>query len=354
MTHSGRRVTLKRIFLCLITAAVISAAIAFAGQMWLRQISGADRVKLSDFYLFAGISAFIIFVLTLRPARRPLAFFKNIGRALLLAALTALVWAFAFLWVGQSALLYPPVTVNERAEEALKAMPQAEELSVPGENGENYHGWLIKGGAGKAGLILYFGGNGEESSARAETMARPESQQLLAGCHFMSLDPPGVGRSPGERSEESIYRMAKAAWAYAASRPEADPEKIVLAGWSLGSGTALRLAEEMHPAGLIIFAPFYNGSELVTEHVQRLLKITLPFSLPARDAFRSARYARNVQAPALVVAARDDRAVPYEQSRRLAELLPAGRLITLESGGHGTMWSDPASLAAVQEFLGEL
>ena len=77
MTHSGRRVTLKRIFLCLITAAVISAAIAFAGQMWLRQISGADRVKLSDFYLFAGISAFIIFVLTLRPARRPLAFFKN-------------------------------------------------------------------------------------------------------------------------------------------------------------------------------------------------------------------------------------------------------------------------------------
>ena len=60
--------------------------------------------------------------------------------------------------------------------------------------------------------------------------------------------------------------------------------------------------------------------------------------------------------PALVIHARDDRAVPYEEGRRLASLLPDARFVTLESDNHILQEDEPAwaaFLAEVRAFLGD-
>ncbi|MGZ4265955.1 MAG: alpha/beta fold hydrolase [Solirubrobacteraceae bacterium] len=66
--------------------------------------------------------------------------------------------------------------------------------------------------------------------------------------------------------------------------------------------------------------------------------------------------ARRVTQPALVLHARHDRAVPYEEGRRMASLLPDARFVTLESDNHILQEGEPAweaFLSEVRAFLGD-
>jgi RNA polymerase sigma factor (sigma-70 family) len=66
--------------------------------------------------------------------------------------------------------------------------------------------------------------------------------------------------------------------------------------------------------------------------------------------------ARRITQPALVLHARQDRSVPYEEGRRLASLLPEARLVTLESDNHILQEGEPAwkaFLSEVRAFLGD-
>jgi pimeloyl-ACP methyl ester carboxylesterase/DNA-binding CsgD family transcriptional regulator len=65
--------------------------------------------------------------------------------------------------------------------------------------------------------------------------------------------------------------------------------------------------------------------------------------------------ARRIAQPALVLHARHDRAVPHEEGRRLASLLPDARFVTLESDNHILQEDEPAwqeFVTQVRAFLG--
>ena len=66
--------------------------------------------------------------------------------------------------------------------------------------------------------------------------------------------------------------------------------------------------------------------------------------------------ARRIGQPALVLHARGDRAVPYDEGRRLASLIPKARFVTLESDNHILQDGEPAwerFVAEVRAFLGD-
>jgi pimeloyl-ACP methyl ester carboxylesterase/DNA-binding CsgD family transcriptional regulator len=66
--------------------------------------------------------------------------------------------------------------------------------------------------------------------------------------------------------------------------------------------------------------------------------------------------ARRITQPALVVHARHDRAVPFEEGRRLASLLPNARFVSLESDNHILQEGEAAwdvFLSEVRGFLGD-
>ncbi len=66
--------------------------------------------------------------------------------------------------------------------------------------------------------------------------------------------------------------------------------------------------------------------------------------------------ARRITQPALVLHARDDGAVPYEEGRLLASLLPDARFVTLEGDNHVLQEGEPAweaFVAEVRAFLGD-
>jgi RNA polymerase sigma factor (sigma-70 family) len=66
--------------------------------------------------------------------------------------------------------------------------------------------------------------------------------------------------------------------------------------------------------------------------------------------------ARRITQPALVLHARQDGAVPYEEGRRLASLLPDARFVTLEGENHILQEGEPAweaFLSELRAFLGD-
>ena len=76
----------------------------------------------------------------------------------------------------------------------------------------------------------------------------------------------------------------------------------------------------------------------------------------SRNRFDVTDTARRVMQPALVLHARDDAAVPHEEGRRLASLLPDARFVTLESDNHILQDGEPAwqaFLSEVRAFLGD-
>ena len=76
----------------------------------------------------------------------------------------------------------------------------------------------------------------------------------------------------------------------------------------------------------------------------------------SRNQTEISNTARRVTQPALVLHARQDRAVPYEEGRRLASLLPDARFVTLESDNHILQEGEPAwqtFLSEVRAFLGD-
>lgn len=354
MTDSRRRMRLGRFILVVLLAIGISAALMVGVKTLAERLFGAT-ISYQELLVFAAISAGVITLLWLLPANRPAWFFKNLLRLVVVVVAVAAVWGAAVVWTTQQRLLYPPVKAEQRDVDALSAMAGVEKVALAGPNQEEYRGWFVKAPQ-KAGVILYFGGNGEDASGSVLSLRDKIAQLgLQQPFHLMVVDYPGYGLSAGQAGEESIYRMATLAWEYAVAREDVDRNHIVLLAWSLGTGTAVRLADEKEPAGMILFAPYHSGRELIANAAKHLMDWDISFvPIPVRNAYRSDRYARTTQTATLIVAAKDDEMINFAQSEQLANAFPNAKLVALASGGHGAMWRDAASIQAVTAFLQDI
>ena len=352
MTSSKNRLTFRRVFFSLLAAALISGLIALGAQIALRAMSeGSFKLAWEELLPIAAVSTGLLALVMLIPANRPARLLKNLGRVLAFVLVLAIVWSVGAAWIAQDYFMFPPIDADENAEKEMAADARFERVLLPSPDGE-YSGWLWKNAPDKGALLIYFGGNGEDATSVLSFSKYRNQGGMLDGYNVLMMDSPGYGRSDGKPNEESISAMANAAYDFAASHPAIDKDRIVIGGWSLGSGTAARLAAEKNPAGLLLLAPFYNGKELVSAFSKDMLDINLPNGvLPIRNPFKSNEYAKKITCPTLIVASRDDRTIPYEQSERLSKEFPSATLVTLEQGGHSAAWYEEASKVKIHEFL---
>lgn len=357
MSLSRKRPTFLRFILCIFLGLLISGGILLLVQRAYQEY--LERSALREPYLIlAGISALLIALFLVFPARKPWRLFKWLGRLLVMALAVALLWGGGLIYLVQNDFIYYPGLREQNAEAALITNPAVEEMALSGADGARYTGYFWKTAPTRAGLILYFGGNAEPAAARVDALIRQNAAAFIQGYHFMMVDYPGYGESTGEPKEESIRDMADAALAYALGREDVDAARLVFAGWSLGSGTASRLASAKQAAGLILLAPFYNGTELVnanldTQNVELPRFLSRLPSVLVRNKFPNDANARMTTIPTLVIAAQDDRVIPPEQAQRLAALYAKGEFL-LVPGGHTAPWSDMQSLMRIQSFLAGL
>jgi fermentation-respiration switch protein FrsA (DUF1100 family) len=139
----------------------------------------------------------------------------------------------------------------------------------------------------------------------------------------------GASESAGPPSEAGLNADAKAAWDHLTRGRGVSPAKIVIYGWSLGSGPAVSLAAAQRPAALIT-----EGAYTSLPDVGAARYPWVPVRLVMRNRFDNLERARTLDIPWLLFHARQDEQIPYEQSEMLAKAAPNARLVSL-SAGHG-------------------
>ena len=128
-----------------------------------------------------------------------------------------------------------------------------------------------------------------------------------------------------------------------------DESRIVVIGYSLGTGNAVYLAANRQIAGLILATPYANGYDLYNG----LLPIFRgPLRLLLRQKLPSDDYAPHVNCPVLIIASRNDEAVPFLSSERLAGLFPGDvDFIELDNVLHNYIFQAEGVFNRVQSFL---
>lgn len=187
--------------------------------------------------------------------------------------------------------------------------------------------------------LLFFTGKG---SSIAPERGLFQSLRRLDANVFMP-DYAGFGQSGGQESETNCFATARASYQFLRTQPDIDQKRLVIAGYSLGSGVAVDLAahelEAKQPvAGLALFAAYTSMADM--GHQEYPMYPTWLLRLILRYPFASDAKMPQITCPVLLVHSRADRLIPYAMSDKLTALAngPVTR-VTVTHAGHAEYFS---------------
>jgi uncharacterized protein len=257
--------------------------------------------------------------------------------ALILLALLAL--SVALLSCNTRSLIYHP-----HREEVAPNFPGVEAVRIETEDGERLVAWWrapprIQSGE-RAPVFLYFDGN----AGRPETWEDRWRRIAEGGAGFLAVCYRGYSGSTGTPTEEGLRRDARAGYDWLIARGFT-PDDIVIHGFSLGSGVAVRLASERPARALILEAPFTGVDDVAAEKFSPLARLLIA------DSFRSRDVIGAVAMPILIAHGDRDSVVPFAQGERLYALArEPKRFVRMPGSDHATLVGDGA-YAHIWRFL---
>jgi len=243
----------------------------------------------------------------------------------------------AVLYVVQRQFLYHPNPA--RISPAAAGFAAAEEVVLATSDGERLVAWHVAPRPGKA-VVIFFHGNADSLVQRVARFA-----QLTAdGTGLVALSYRGYGGSTGRPSEPGLHRDAAAAYAFAAARYPA--ERIVVWGFSLGTGPAVALAVERLIGKLVIESPFTSIVDIAAAALP-----FVPVRVLLKDQFRSDRPIGKLAVPLLVMHGGQDQIVPLVLSERLYALAPEPKRFVLFPSGRHENLDEYGAVSTVQHFI---
>jgi pimeloyl-ACP methyl ester carboxylesterase len=259
-------------------------------------------------------------------------------KILLFAALAYAV-VVALIFFAQTALLFPT-----RMAGASGPLPAgSERLQVEGPGGEKLHGTHVppaRAAAGEKLVILGFGGNAWNADSVAAYL-----HDLYPAAHVVAFHYRGYAPSSGKPSAAALLADAPLLHDYVADRLGSD--RIVVVGFSIGSGVAAHLASRRELAGLILVTPFDSLEALAAGHYR-----WLPVSLLLRHRMNPAEDLRASRVPVALIAAGGDNVIPLRHARALAKEVPNLVLDrTIAGAGHNDIYERPEFRQAMAEAL---
>ena len=233
-----------------------------------------------------------------------------------------------------------PIPVATRMTPAAAGFPRAEEHFLATADGEKVIVWHVPAKPGHP-VLLYFHGNGDFLAGFFGRFG-----DLIAdGTGVVALSFRGYAGSSGQPSEQGLLRDAAAAYAFAAARYGA--ERIVVWGFSLGSGVAVALAAEQPVASLILEAPYTSIADVAASAFP-----IFPVRLVIRDPFHSDQRIGRVKAPILIMHGARDPTIPIAFGERLFALAHEPKqFVRFPDGGHNDL-DDHGAMATARQFIG--
>ena len=209
-------------------------------------------------------------------------------------------------------------------------------VSTPGLYGVDYHpaefkaqdgtalfAWFLPARGEPKGTVLYLHGNAENISTHFVNVAWMPAQ----GFNVLALDYRGYGGSQGSPSLEGVQLDIDAAMRTLLSRPDVDPERIIIFGQSLGGALAIHYAAHSayrsHVRAVVVDSAFSDYRRIVREKLAGFfLTWPLQWLLPQtieNDFSPALSVAAVSPIPMLFIHGDRDSIVSHEHSQRLFE-----------------------------------
>ena len=273
-------------------------------------------------------------------------------------------------WLHRQLVFFPdPVVARDPAAAGLPF----QEVRFSAADGVKLHGWFIPAPADEPSAdlpqqpaaanltILWFHGNAGNIGYQVDDIV---ALRQWTQANIFIFDYRGYGNSAGRPSEQGIYRDARAAWRYLLTRPDIDPQRIILYGRSLGTAAAVELAaaavdrpidrpvDGPPPYALILYSPLTSLGAMA-----RAIHPRLPLHLLAGGQFNSLSRIGRVPCPILIIHSAEDEIIPVAQGRQLFAAAPEPKqFLDPDAPGHNDVLdlSDRALGAGLVNFLNRL
>ncbi len=287
---------------------------------------------------------------TKQQSRRPI---RKVVLRLFAVVLGLYVLTLAVLFIGQRELVFNTRHSRQAtalAHEARTALPVGvSRVALRTKGGDRVAAYfgraLLADGrpdphyAARPTLLFFYGKGGSLAWERPllASFRRLDANVLMP-------DYVGFGLSGGEASEANCYATADACYAYLRGRRDVNQHRIMVAGYSLGSGVAVdlaarELAAHQPVAGLALFAAYTSLAD--EAHQQYPIYPAALLRVLLRYPFASLQKIGRVTCPVLLVHSRDDRLIPFRMADALAAAC-AGTVTRLDirHADHGFYFTD--------------
>ena len=252
--------------------------------------------------------------------------------------LAVYIFVCGLVYVFQEKFIFFPQKLNQNY--IFNFEQSFEEVFIKTEDQKNLHGLLFKSDNPK-GLIFYLHGNAGSLSSWGEVA----ETYLNFNYDVFLLDYRGYGKSEGTiNSQDQLFQDVQAAYnEMLQSYPES---KIIVLGYSVGTGPATKLASTNNPELLILQAPFYS----LTDMMKHTFRIFPAFLLKYK--FETNKYIKACKMPIVIFHGDRDEVIYYNSSLKLKEIFkPTDTLITLKGQRHNGMTYNTDYIDEMEKIL---
>ena len=251
-------------------------------------------------------------------------------RRVLLLALAGIALVYLTLigamFFMQRSLLYYPVAAGSSPD---PDGPPIQVVRIDTEDGERLVGWWLPA-EGDNPTILFFNGNAAGLAVQEGRWRRIADR----GVGFLSIGYRGYDGSTGRPTEAGLHMDAAAAYDWLTERVA--PSRIVVHGFSLGSGVAVRLASVRRGRAVGLEAPYTSTVDVAAEAYP-----WAPVRLLMLDQYRSQEIIDRIDAPLLVLHGDADEVIPFEQGWSLYRMAEAPKaFVRMVGSNHSTITRD--------------
>jgi len=207
--------------------------------------------------------------------------------------------------------------------------PPIQVTRIDTADGERLTAWYLPAQTGKP-TLLFFNGNAAGLEVQKGRWRRIADE----GVGFLAIGYRGYDGSTGTPTEAGLHEDSLAAYRWLTARVPA--RDIVIHGFSLGSGVAVRLASEKPARGLVLEAPYTAAVDLAASALP-----WAPVNLLMQDQYLSRERIPKVRMPLLIVHGAADSVIPVEMGEQLFSMAHKPKTFVRMAGSdHNTLTRD--------------
>ncbi len=243
-----------------------------------------------------------------------------------------------FLYIAQERLIFFPQKLEKTYQ--FQFRQKYEEKNIETADGTILNGLLFKADSTK-GLIFYLHGNA--GSLRSWGGVAKTYTDL--NYDIFIIDYRGYGKSEGKiNGQEQLFQDIQQV--YNELTKQYTEDKIIVLGYSIGTGLASKIASINNPKLLILQAPYYSLVDMMKHTYPIIPGFLLKYKLETN------KYLKDCQMPVVIFHGDQDRVIYYGSSLKLKqEFKESDTLITLNGQGHNGMTTNGIYKSEIRRIL---